>query len=85
MRKKTHLLDQLRMSRENIRAIDALIQGRHGLDKWREIILDWADTKKTDACCRLRKSVEIWRHKMAAEFGVERETKLGPDGPRVFM
>lgn len=49
MRKKTHLLDQLRMSRENIRAIDALIQGRHGLDKWREIILDWADTKKTDA------------------------------------
>ena len=36
-------------------------------------------------CCRLRKSVEIWRHRMAAEFGVERCTKLGPIGPRVLM
>ena len=48
----------------------------------------WQLIEKSDGskrCCRLRKSVEIWRHRMAAEFGVERCTKLGPIGPRVLM
>ena len=37
-----------------------------------------------DNCYRWRKSVEIWRHKTAAEFGVERLTNKGPGGPLVF-
>jgi hypothetical protein len=28
-----------------------------------------------ERCCRLRKPVQIWRHKMVSEFGVERLTK----------
>lgn len=35
-------------------------------------------------CCRRRKSVEIWRHKTAAEFGVDRLTHKGPGGPLVI-
>ena len=37
-----------------------------------------------NGCYRWRKSVEIWRHKTAAEFGVERLTNKGPGGPLVF-
>ena len=35
-------------------------------------------------CCRRRKSVEIWRHKTVAEFGVERLTNKGPVVPLVL-
>lgn len=38
----------------------------------------------TGRCCRRRKSVEIWRHKTAAEFGVDRLTHKGPGGPLVI-
>lgn len=40
--------------------------------------------KNTRICCRRRKSVEIWRHKTAAEFGVDRLTHKGPGGPLVI-
>lgn len=42
------------------------------------VLAEWA------SCCRRRKSVEIWRHKTAAEFGVDRLTHKGPGGPLVI-
>lgn len=42
------------------------------------------DCKDHNRCCRRRKSVEIWRHKTAAEFGVDRLTHKGPGGPLVI-
>ena len=37
-------------------------------------VLDQENRLDLNGCCRRRKSVEIWRHKTAAEFGVERLT-----------
>lgn len=42
------------------------------------------EDEETAKCCRRRKSVEIWRHKTAAEFGVDRLTHKGPGGPLVI-
>jgi hypothetical protein len=45
---------------------------------------DTAILRFQDKCCRWYKSVEIWRHKTAAGFGVEGLTNKGPGGPLVF-
>ena len=45
----THkLLDQMRMSRRYKDVLSDISLGRHGLEKWRNLALDWIDTLKTD-------------------------------------
>lgn len=51
--------------------------------KYQDVLTAFAEDDRP-GCCRRRKSVEIWRHKTAAEFGVDRLTHKGPGGPLVI-
>lgn len=45
---KPKLIDQMRMSRRYAEDLSDISLGRHGLEKWRNLALDWVETLKTD-------------------------------------